>query len=307
VKHTPGTLALLIFLTGTAAQDFKFSSTSDFVLLDVSVKNSKGGYATDLSKDSFRIYEGGKLQTITHFSREDVPVTVGLVVDTSGSMGPKYSQVVTAAMVFIHESNPSDEIFIVNFNDNVTEGLPPSLPFSDNINQLRAALSMAKPEGRTALYDAVAVALGHLEKGTRDKKTLVLISDGGDNHSSHTLDDIKRMVEKSRATIYTIGLFDENDEDKNTRVLQQLSGISGGETYLPQETSEVAEVCRQVAKDMRARYTIGYVPASSKRSSPPDSAVGTEDRTSVRKIKVTASQPDGQKLIVHTRSSYLIP
>jgi VWFA-related protein len=154
---------------------------------------------------------------------------------------------------------------------------------------------MVKPEGRTALYDAVAEALDHLEKGTRDKKTLVLISDGGDNHSSHTFDDIKRMVEKSRATIYTIGLFDEDDQDKNTAVLRQLSGISGGETYLPQEMSKVTETCRQVAKDMRARYTIGYVPAR------------TDAPGLLRKIKVAASQPDGQKLVVHTRTSYLIP
>ena len=288
-------LALLIFAAVTAAQDVKFSSVSNLVLLDVSVKNSKGGYAPGLSKDNFRVYEGGQLQTITHFSREDAPVTVGLVIDTSGSMSPKYSQVVTAAMVFIHESNPSDEIFVVNFNDNVTAGLPPELPFSDNVIQLRSALSLAKPEGRTALYDAVATALEHLEKGTRDKKTLVLISDGGDNHSSHTFVDIKRMVEKSRATIYTIGLFDESDQDKNTGVLRQLSGISGGETYLPQEISQVTEVCRQVAKDMRARYTIGYVPGDS------------GDRTSVHKLKVVASQPDGPKLIVHTRTSYVIP
>jgi VWFA-related protein len=281
-------------LDGAATQDVKFSSVSNLVLLDVSVKNSKGGYAPGLSKENFRVFEGGQLQTITHFSREDVPVTVGLVVDTSGSMGPKYSEVVTAATAFIHESNPSDEIFIVNFNDNVTEGLPPELPFSDNLDQLRAALSIAKPEGRTALYDAVAEALEHLEKGTRDKKTLVLISDGGDNHSSHTLDDIKRMVEKSRATIYTIGLFDEDDQDKNTRVLQQLSGMSGGETYLPQETSEVTEICRRVAKDMRARYTIGYVPALM-------------DRAGLHKIKIAASQPDGQRLVVHARTSYLIP
>jgi VWFA-related protein len=287
-------LGLLIFATGAATQDVKFSSVSNLVLLDVSVKNSKGGFAPGLSKDNFRVYEDGKLQTITHFSREDVPVTVGLVVDTSGSMRPKYDQVVAAAMTFIHESNPSDEIFIVNFNDNVTEGLPPDRPFSDNVEQLHAALSMAKPEGRTALYDAVAVALQHLEKGTRDKKTLVLISDGGDNHSSHTLDDIKRMVEKSRATIYTIGLFDEDDQDRNTRVLQQLSGLSGGETYLPQEAAQVSEICRRVAKDMRARYTIGYVP-------------GPSDRTGLHKIKIVASQPDGQKLVVHARTGYLIP
>ncbi len=300
-------LALLVFLAaaaesggglrldGALAQDVKFSSTANFVLLDASVKNSKGGYAAGLAKDNFQIYENGKVQTISHFSREDVPVTVGLVVDTSGSMASKYSQVVTAALAFITASNPKDEIFVVNFNDAVTQGLPPTLPFTDDIGKLRAALSMAKPQGRTALYDAIAIALKHLEQGQRDKKTLVLISDGGDNHSTHTLDEVKRMVEESRATIYTIGLFDESDQDRNPHVLRQLSGVSGGETYLPKEVSEVLEICRHVASDMRARYTIGYAP------------VGDETKGSLRKIKVVATQPDGQKLVVRTRTSYLVP
>jgi Ca-activated chloride channel family protein len=294
VKTIAKIFALLVFLP-VVAQDPTFSSTSNLVLLDVSVKNSKGGYAAGIAKDSFRVYEGGQLQTITHFSREDVPVTVGLVVDTSGSMGPKYQQVVAAALAFIAASNPKDEIFVVNFNDSVTEGLPPELPFTDDIGKLRAALFVAKPEGRTALYDAIAVALSHLEKGKRDKKTLILISDGGDNHSSHTLDDVKRMVQESRATIYTIGLFDDDDKDQNPRVLRQLSGVSGGETYLPKDVSEVLEICRRVASDIRARYTIGYVPA------------GNEAPGSLRKIRVAASQPDGQKLIVRTRTSYLVP
>ena len=296
MKNIGSALAFGIFLlTAGAAQEFTLKVTSDLVLLDVSVKNSKGGYVGGLLRESFQVYEGGKLQTITHFSHDDVPVTVGLVIDTSGSMSAKYNQVVTAALVFIAASNPNDEMFVVNFNDSVTQGLPPTLPFTDDINKLRAALSMGKPEGRTALYDAIVLALNHLEKGKRDKKTLVLVSDGGDNHSSHTLDDVKRIVEQSRATIYTIGLLDEDDKDQNPGVLRQLSGISGGETYLPQETSEVLGICRQVAGDIRARYTVGYVP-------PKSDAHGT-----LRKIKVAASQPDGHKLIVHARTSYLVP
>jgi len=293
VKIAASILAILVCLS-VAAQEFTVKVTSDLVLLDVSVKNSKGGYAPGLAQDSFRVFEGGKVQTVSHFSREDVPVTVGLVLDTSGSMSPKYHQVVTAALVFIKASNPNDEIFIVNFNDNVTKGLPPDLPFSDDFPKLRAALNMAKPEGRTSLYDAVALALNHLEKGTRDKKSLIVVSDGGDNHSTHKLDEIKRMVQESRATIYTIGLFDDNDPDRNPDVLRQLSGISGGETYLPKETEEIVDICRRVASDIRARYTIGYVP-------PPNS-----DGV-VRKIKVVASQSDGRKLVVHTRTSYMRP
>jgi VWFA-related protein len=289
-------LVVFVFTAGTG-QEFTLRVNSDLVLLDVSVKNSKGGYVAGVSKESFQVYESGRLQTISHFSHDDVPVTVGLVIDTSGSMLSKYHQVVTAALVFIGASNPNDEIFVVNFNDKVTYGLPPTLPFSDNVPALRDALWMARPEGRTALYDAVALALKHLEEGKQAKKTLVLVSDGGDNHSSHTFDSVRRMVEVSRATIYTIGLFDDDDADRNPRVLRQLSDISGGETYLPQETSEVTGICRQVAADIRARYTIGYVPAHDAQ----------DNGHALRKIKVTVSQPGGPKLTVHTRTSYLVP
>jgi Ca-activated chloride channel family protein len=292
--------ALVFVLAGSIAamgQEFTLSVTSDLVLLDIGVRNPKGGYVAGLLQNRFHVYENGKLQAISHFSSEDVPVTVGLVIDTSGSMGPKYQQVVTAALVFIAASNPNDEVFVVNFNDGVTLGLPPSVPFTDDIGKLREALSMGKPEGRTALYDAMTLALNHLEKGKRDKKTLVLISDGGDNHSSHKLSDVMRMVQESRATIYTIGIFDEDDQDRNPDVLRQLSKVSGGETFLPKEASEVVGICRQVANDIRVRYTIGYVPAQNM----------ADDRHALRKIRVAASQLDGKSLIVHTRTSYLVP
>ena len=287
-------LSLIVFVFGAAtAQEFTLKVTSDLVLLDVSVKGPTG-YISGLSKENFQIEDSGKPQTINHFSHDDVPVTVGLVIDTSGSMTRKYNQVVTAALVFMGASNPKDELFVVNFNDNVRFGLPPDQPFSDNVNSLRSALWMAKPEGRTALYDGVVQALDHLDKATQDKKTLVLVSDGGDNHSTHTLADVIRKVEVSRATIYTIGLFDEDDQDRNPGLLRQLSSISGGETYLPKDVSEVTSICRQVAADIRARYTVGYVPAQV-------------EGHAIHKVKVTASQPGGGKLKVHTRTSYLVP
>jgi Ca-activated chloride channel family protein len=287
-------LSLIVFVFGAAvAQEFTVKVTSNLVLLDVSVKGPTG-YIAGLGKENFQIVDSGKPQTITHFSHDDVPVTVGLVIDTSGSMTSKYNQVVTAALVFMGASNPKDELFVVNFNDYVKFGLPPDMPFSDDVYVLRPALSMVKPEGRTALYDAVVQALDHLDKSTQDKKTLLLVSDGGDNHSIHTLADVVRKVEVSRATIYTIGLFDENDLDRNPKLLHQLSGISGGETYLPKDVSEVTSICRQIAADIRARYTVGYVPAQV-------------EGQALHKVKLTASQSGGGKLKVHTRTSYLVP
>lgn len=276
-------------------QSFKLTATAELVLLDVSVKDATGEHVSSLEKNNFRVYEDGKLQTVTHFSSDDVPVTVGLVIDKSGSMWPKHADVLTAAIAFVHASNRKDEVFVVNFNDRASFGLPGNISFTDDIEKLRKALSMKPPEGRTAIYDAIALSLNHLEKGTRDKKALVLVSDGGDNCSTHGFENVIQMVQESRATIYTIGLFDDDDKDRNPKVLARLARISGGEAFLPKQVPEVVGICRQIASDIRTRYTIGYVP------------VRFGEKGSLRKIKVVASQTGGRKLVVHTRASYFLP
>lgn len=271
--------------------DFTIRTTSRLVLLDVSVKDSSGGFVSGLSKDSFKVYENGKPEDITQFSNADVPVTVGIAVDESGSMRPKRADVITAALVFNQASNPMDETFIINFNEKPRRGLPDDVLFSDNVQQLRAALWQGEPEGRTALYDAIEMALNQLEFGRRDKKTLVLISDGGDNHSKHTLDEVMSDVLRSVVTIYTIGLYDEDDPESNEGILKKLAHVSGGVFYHPQTLHEIVPICRQIAKDIRSRYTIGYVPSAEGKAE--------------RHIKVVASSPDHSKLVVRTRTSYV--
>jgi Ca-activated chloride channel family protein len=271
--------------------DFTIRTTSRLVLLDVSVKDGSGGFVSGLSKDNFKVYENGQPQPITQFANADIPVTVGIAVDESGSMRPKRAEVVTAALAFNQASNPMDEMFIINFNEKPRRGLPDDVLFSDDVQQLRLALYQGQPEGRTALYDAIEMALNQLEFGRRDKKTLVVISDGGDNHSKHTLDDVTRDVLRSVATIYTVGLFDEDDPEKNEGVLKKLAQVSGGVFYHPQTLGEIVPVCRQIAKDIRTRYTIGYVPAAEGKAE--------------RHIKVVASSPEHSKLVVRTRTNYV--
>src|SRR4029077_16697831 len=137
----------------------------------------------------------------------DIPVTVGLVVDESGSMRPKRQHVITASLQFVEASNPHDEIFVVNFNERARRGLPDLIPFSDDINLLRSALWRGQPEGRTALYDAIEMSLHQLGMGRRDKKTLVVISDGGDNISVHKLTEVMHDMLTSLTTVYAIGIF----------------------------------------------------------------------------------------------------
>jgi VWFA-related protein len=291
-------LVVVLLCTGLAGfsssqiqpdQDYTIRTTSRLVLLDVSVKDRSGQFVSGLKKDNFKIYEDGRAQTITQFGSADTPVTVGIVVDESGSMLPKRGEVIAAALQFIEASNPKDEIFVVNFNDTARLGLPDKVPFSDDVQQLRAALWRGYPEGRTALYDAIELAIHKLEQGRRDRKAMVVISDGGDNVSRIRFPEAMHDVLASLATIYTVGIFDEDDPERNPSVLKRLSQVSGGAAYFPSTLQEVVPVCRQIAKDIRQRYTIGYVPAAEGKAE--------------RHVKVDALS-DSHKLLVRTRSSY---
>ncbi len=273
-------------------RDFVIETTSRLVLLDVSVTDARGGFVGGLTENDFKVYEDGKQQKISQFANVDLPVTVGIVVDQSGSMQPKRPEVVTAALGFIHESNPHDEIFVVNFNDKVRFGLPQGVPFSDNAADLRSALWAGQPGGRTALYDGIAEALHQLDLGHHGRKTLIVISDGGDNASRHeNLIGVMHDVLVSRATIYAVGIYDEDDPDRNPQVLSKLARTTGGEAYFPKMLDEVIPICRKIAKDVRTRYTIGYIPATAGKTQ--------------RSIRVTAATPQSGKLVVRTRTSYL--
>ncbi len=273
-------------------QEFRITSHSDLVLLDVSVKDPAGGFVTGLTKDQFKVFENGREQPIQTFEAGDIPVTVGLVVDNSGSMRSKKPEVVAAALTFVTESNPKDEMFVVNFNDSARLGLPRQTTFTDSADLLRAALLSNRVEGRTALNDALKLALTHLEKGMQAKKTLVLISDGGDNASELTTNALLRLSEQSRATIYAVGIYDTDDRDKNPGFLRKIASTTGGECFIPDKLEDLVGVCKKIAKDIRNRYSIGFVPSTTERAG------------EVRKIKVVASAPDRGKLIVRTRTHY---
>jgi Ca-activated chloride channel homolog len=265
------------------------------VVLHATVQNHRGHIVSGLGKDDFQVYEDGVPQQIQYFSHEDIPVTAGLVIDNSGSMGPKVSEVISAALAFARSSNPQDQMFVVNFNEHVRFALPENTPFTDQPGQLQVALSHIKADGETALYDAIAAALEHLKSGNRDKKVLIVVSDGGDNASRHKLDQIMATARQSDAIIYTLGLFDENDPDKNPQVLKQLARETGGEAFLPQSLSEVVPICEQIARDIRNQYTIAYRPTNRKQD-------GT-----YRAIQVKAEARRRGHLFVRTRTGYTAP
>ena len=286
---------LLGLLSGTPVEEhanFTIRTDVRLVLLDVSVKDRDGGFVSGLSEGNFTVFENGRRQRITAFANDDLPVTVGILVDESFSMRPKRAEVLTAAQTFIEESNPRDEVFVLNFNDKVSRGLPDQVLFSDNIQQLRSALHRGIPEGKTALNDAIVAGLNQLEQGRCDKKAIVVISDGGDNASKHKRREMLDMVERGVATIYTIGLYDADDPDRDPGVLRELAKISGGEAYFPESPSGMIPVCRRIAKDIRTRYTIGYIPQAENGTS------------SLRHIRVRVSARGRVRLSARTRSSY---
>lgn len=275
----------------TDRQVSTFRSDVALVMLDVSVKDNQGRFVPQLQRENFSVTEDGKPQRITAFDAGHRPVTVGLLIDQSRSITPNRQNVMAAALSLIEASNPEDEIFILHFNDRVEPGLPPDIHFSADPSQLRDGLSHGVPSGKTALNDAVIAGLEHLRLGRRDRKMLVLITDGGDTASAHSKRETLDLVERGNATVYAIGLYDSDDPDRDPGLLRQLAKISGGVAYFPNSPNELPALCRQIAEEIRARYTIGFIPQRS-----PSKAA--------RSIRVNAEAPGIGRLHVHTRRSY---
>ena len=274
------------------ARDFKLSVDVDLVIFNVTVTDSKGHAVKGLSKDNFRIIEAGQEQTIQFLRPEDIPATVGLLIDNSGSMRRKRQDVIDAALAFAESSNPQDEIFIVNFNERVFMGLPHGMAFTSDLNQLHASLENTRAEGKTALYDAVAAGLKHLEMGTHQRKALVVISDGGDNASGVSESSVLALAEQSSATIYTIDIDDPDDKDQNPKALQDLAKLTAGESYRAKSLDELPGIWRKIAGGIRDQYTIGYI--SKNRA---------HDGT-FRTVKVLATGTDAKPLRVRARKGY---
>jgi len=296
-----GTTALAILcLIGFAAEagsqvladDYKISVNVNLVVLHATVRDKQGAFAPNLGEQQFAVYEDGVKQSIRLFRHEDIPVTVGLVIDHSGSMKPKIPEVIAATRSFVHTSNPEDRLFVVNFNEKVTLGLPDTVSFTNRADELEFAISRTPSAGMTALYDAAIEGLERFQAGSRDKGALIVVSDGGDNASKHTLDQLLKIAEQSSVVIYAIGIFDESDPDTKPGVLRRLARTTGGEAFFPPQLDDVVAICERIAHDIRNQYTIGYVSSN------------VEKPGVYRTIRVTASGPNG-KLEVRARSGYI--
>ncbi len=281
-------------VSGDAGQSYTYSVDVGLVVLPVSVTDHHGNSVSNLDEHDFRIFENGIPQKIEQFDHRDIPAAVGLVIDNSGSMAAKHTEVVLSALALARGSNRDDQIFVVHFNEHIRFGLK-SAPFTNNLETLAQVVGQATANGKTALYDAVIAALEHLKGSNLKKKALVVISDGGDNASSHTLQQALREAQASQAIIYTIGIFAPYQRDKNPGALKELARATGGTCSLPTKLTELRGICQHIARDIRTQYTLGYVSTDSKRD-------GT-----YRSIRVQVEAPHRRKLFVRTRAGYLAP
>jgi VWFA-related protein len=277
---------------GQSQQPYRISLDLNLVVLPVTVFDRNGGFVSSLQQQDFQVYEDGVPQAIRLFLHEDIPVTVGLVIDHSGSMRNKLSEVIGAAHTFVGISNPLDQMFVVNFSDRVSLGLPAALPFSDRADELELAIEQIPAAGETALYDAVDTALDRLKSGDREKKVLVVVSDGGDNKSHVGQGQLLKKAADSSAVIYTVGIFDADDPDQNPGVLRRMAHSTGGEAFFPGSIDEVVATCERIASDIRHQYTIGYVSGRGRGAG------------GYRTLRVVARSA-GKNLAVRTRTGFV--
>jgi VWFA-related protein len=239
----------------------------DLVVLHATVVDSKGRLVTDLKPENFRVYENEVVQKLDRVRNEDVPITAGLVLDNSASMRPNRHQMMAGALRFVETSNPLDEIFVVNFNDDYYLDLR-GKDFSNNVEELKEALEKTSTRGSTAIYDALRASLSHLKRGTRQKKVLIVISDGVDNASISTFNTVLREAQQSEAGIYMVALpCGENKRDcrKAKREIKKLADTSGGLAFFPTTVEQVDNLCRQIAHDIRNQYVVAYYPSNRAR------------------------------------------
>jgi VWFA-related protein len=274
-----------------------FHSDIRLVVCHTTVVDHAGRLVDHLTQDAFTVFENNVRQQIKVFKHEDIPVSMGLVIDSSGSMrnSNKRAGVETSAMALIGASNPDDEVFVIHFNDETFFDNPGGKEFLTKPAEMREALGRTEPSGGTAMRDAIQLAVGWLKKAHKEKKVLVVVTDGEDNASSedNTLENVVRSARQNEVLIYAVGLLSEEDHKAAANARHQLNELSeatGGEAFYPKDVSEVDPIARQVARDLRSQYTIEYTPSNPAMDG------------SFRRIRVAVKAPGGPT--ARTRTGY---
>ncbi|MGO4885263.1 MAG: VWA domain-containing protein, partial [Bryobacteraceae bacterium] len=273
-------------------QEATFRADTRLVVLNVSVFDKDGKMVRDLPKDAFTVYENGGKQTISVFRQEDVPISLGLIIDNSASMTDKRDRVASAALALVKASNPLDEVFIINFNESAVL----AKDFTNNIQDLEKALRNLDAKGETAMRDAILLGIEHLRhRAHRDKKVLVVVTDGEDNSSGETQAHLIQAAQENDVIIYAVGLLGAEEPASAARARKQLDELTeqtGGRDWFPNDVAEIANIAPQIAHEIRNQYVLGYTPTNL-------AADG-----SYRKVRVEVNFPGAT---VRTRAGYYAP
>jgi Ca-activated chloride channel homolog len=270
----------------------------DMVLVNVSVNDADGHVVANLGKKNFHLFEDNAEQEILTFSREDVPASIGLLFDTSGSMADKMDAAREAVGQFLRKSNPDDEFFLIGFDNR------PELEsrFTSNVDQLQQKTKALKARGRTSLLDAIHLGLEQMKSARHERHVLLVLSDGGDNHSRHHLTEIRNLLRESDCQLYALGIFDPNDmkrtaeEHDGPGLLSDLGEMTGGHLYQAANLNELVDLSGKIGTELRSQYILGYKPGDSRHDG------------RWRRIKVTLTPPSEQPpLTARARTGYYGP
>ena len=270
-KLNPEDIPQQAFLQEKRAEEkrggYKIGVNVDLVMMYTSVFDKKGNFVGGLEKKDFNVYEDGVKQEIASFSREDIPISMGIILDLSGSMESKIDRITSAARAFIQSSNPQDEVFLIGFNDEaeLLQG------FTNNIDEITDALDNAIVMGGTALYDAVYLGVEEAQKGSKTKKTVVVITDGEDRDSKYTLNELVASVQESDVQIFSVGflseiekkegifgIFKKSKAESAREALERISQETGGKAFFPENISDIHGIVSDIAHELRNQYSIGY-------------------------------------------------
>jgi Ca-activated chloride channel family protein len=267
---------------------FKLSVNVDLTEVHVNVTDEKDRPVGNLKKENFRLFEDRTEQTIAVFKHEDIPVSLGLVIDNSRSMEPRKQRLDTAALSFVRKGNQEDETFVVHFDDSARL----TADFTSSIPSLEASLSGVKPYGQTAIYDALILAIEHMEQAQHSKRAILLITDGIDNSSKHTLTEAIETIKHSQIAVYTVGLLSVSGGQKAEDSLVHIAETSGGRAYFPTNVDDARMMMERVARDLREQYTLGYFPTNAARNG------------SWRSIRVDVVPPPGLPATAKLNANY---
>ena len=286
--------------SGQRSRDSRQSILVDvkMVLVDVTVTHADGSSVTSLEKGSFHVFENGIEQEILSFSREDVPISIGLIFDMSGSMADKLDESRQAALEFLKTANPRDEFFLVNFNDRAEL----TSPFTFDIEEVRKSILSGKPRGRTALMDAIYLGLNQMKGARNSKHALLVISDGGDNHSRYSKTQVRNALKEADCSLYAIGIFRFKDilrsmeELQGPGLLSELAEITGARMVRVSRLDDLPDIAANIAMELRNRYVLGYKPSDARHD-------GTWRRIKVKVVPPANLRP----LNVYARTGYYSP